>query len=49
MEESARGTMNVATTSTELSASIENIEKMAMSNKGVADELATEVGKFKLE
>ena len=29
--------------------SIENIEKMAMSNKGVADELATEVGKFKLE
>ena len=49
MEESARGTMNVATTSTELSASIENIEKMAMSNKGVADELANEVGKFKLE
>lgn len=49
MEESARGTMNVATTSTELSASIENIEKMAMSNKGVADELAAEVGKFKLE
>ncbi|MBR3808106.1 MAG: methyl-accepting chemotaxis protein, partial [Lachnospiraceae bacterium] len=49
MEESARGTMNVATTSTELSASIENIEKMAMSNKGVADDLANEVGKFKLE
>jgi len=49
MEESARGTMNVATTSTELSASIENIEKMAMSNKGVADELASEVSKFKLE
>ncbi len=49
MEESARGTMNVATTSTELSASIENIEKMAMSNKGVADDLAIEVGKFKLE
>lgn len=49
MEESARGTMNVATTSTELSASIENIENMAMSNKGVADDLAVEVGKFKLE
>lgn len=49
MEESARGTMNVATTSTELSASIENIEKMAMSNKGVADDLANEVSKFKLE
>ena len=49
MEESARGTMNVATTSTELSASIENIENMAKSNKNVADDLATEVGKFKLE
>lgn len=49
MEESARGTMNVATTSTELSASIETIEKMAMSNKAVADDLANEVGKFKLE
>lgn len=49
MEESARGTMNVATTSTELSASIENIEHMAMSNKGVADDLAVEVSKFKLE
>lgn len=49
MEESARGTMNVATTSTELSASIETIENMANSNKGVADDLATEVGKFKLE
>ena len=49
MEESARGTMNVATTSTELSASIETIENMANSNKTVADELATEVGKFKLE
>lgn len=49
MEESARGTMNVATTSTELSASIETIENMANSNKSVADDLATEVGKFKLE
>lgn len=49
MEESARGTMNVATTSTELSASIETIEKMAMSNKAVADDLANEVSKFKLE
>lgn len=49
MEESARGTMNVATTSTELSASIENIENMAMSNKNVADDLTIEVGKFKLK
>ena len=49
MEESARGTMNVATTSTELSASIETIENMAHSNKEVADDLAEEVGKFKLE
>lgn len=49
MEESARGTVNVAATSTELSASIENIEKMASSNKSVADDLAGEVGKFKLE
>lgn len=49
MEESARGTMNVATTSTELSASIENIGNMAKSNKGVANDLAMEVGKFKLE
>ena len=49
MEESARGTMNVAATSTELSASIEAIENMAKSNKGVADDLAVEVGRFKLE
>lgn len=49
MEESARGTMSVAATSTELSASIEAIENMAKSNKGVADDLAVEVGKFKLE
>ncbi len=49
MEDSARGTLNVAETSTQLSVSLETIEHMAKANKGVADDLATEVRKFKLE
>jgi len=49
VEESARGVVSVTEVSTILSGNVREIEELAVSNEKVADDLAGEVGKFKLE
>lgn len=49
IEENARGVVNVSEVSAQLTESMRDIEKRADQNKKVGEQLAAEVGKFKLE
>lgn len=49
IEENARGVVNVSEVSAQLTESMRDIEKRADMNKKIGDQLAGEVGKFKLE
>lgn len=49
VEENARGVVNVSEVSAQLTESMRDIEKRANQNKKVGEQLAAEVGKFKLE
>lgn len=49
VEENARGVVNVSEVSAQLTESMRDIEKRADQNKKVGEQLAAEVGKFKLE
>ena len=49
VEESARGVTNVTEKSVDLTASVSDIGSEANSNMSIADQLSTEVNKFKLE
>lgn len=49
VEENARGVVNVSEVSAQLTESMRDIEKRADLNKKIGEQLAAEVGKFKLE
>ena len=49
VEENAKGIVNISEMSTELTGSVGNIEKEADANKQIAEQLESEVNKFKLE
>lgn len=49
VEESAKGIAGVSESSVQLTGNVNDIQSEASDNNGIAEELATEVGKFKLE
>ena len=49
VEESAKGIVGVSESSVQLTGNVNDIQSEASDNNGIAEELATEVGKFKLE
>lgn len=49
VEESAKGIAGVSESSVQLTGNVNNIQSEASDNNGIAEDLATEVGKFKLE
>ena len=49
VEESAKGIAGVSESSVQLTGNVNDIQSEAADNNGIAEELATEVGKFKLE
>ena len=49
VEESAKGIAGVSESSVQLSGNVNDIQSEASDNNGVAENLATEVGRFKLE
>lgn len=49
VEESAKGIAGVSESSVQLTGNVNDIQSEASGNNGIAEELATEVGKFKLE
>ena len=49
VEESTRGVTNVAETSVNLTSSVSDIESEAGTNMEIADQLNTEVNKFKID
>lgn len=49
MEESAKGIAGVSESSVQLTGNVNDIQSEASDNNGIAEDLATEVGKFKLE
>ena len=49
VEESAKGIVGVSESSVQLSGNVNDIQSEASDNNGVAENLATEVGRFKLE
>lgn len=49
VEESAKGIAGVSESSVQLTGNVNDIQREASDNNGIAEELATEVGKFKLE
>lgn len=48
-KESAKGIVGVSESSVQLTGNVNDIQSEASDNNGIAEELATEVGKFKLE
>lgn len=49
VEESAKGIVGVSESSVQLTGNVNDIQSEASDNNGIAEDLATEVGKFKLE
>ena len=49
VEESAKGIAGVSESSVQLTGNVNDIQSEASDNNGIAEDLATEVGKFKLE
>lgn len=49
VEESAKGIAGVSESSVQLTSNVNDIQSEASDNNGIAEDLATEVGKFKLE
>lgn len=49
VEESAKGIAGVSESSVQLTGNVNDIQREASDNNGIAEDLATEVGKFKLE
>lgn len=49
VEESAKGIAGVSESSVQLTGNVNDIQSEASANNGIAEDLATEVGKFKLE
>ena len=49
VEESAKGIAGVSESSVQLTGNVDDIQSEASDNNGIAEDLATEVGKFKLE
>ena len=49
LEESAKGIAGVSESSVQLTGNVNDIQSEASDNNGIAEDLATEVGKFKLE
>lgn len=49
VEESAKGIVGVSESSVQLTGNVNDIQREASDNNGIAEDLATEVGKFKLE
>lgn len=49
VEESAKGIAGVSESSVQLTGNVNDIQSEAVDNNGIAEDLATEVGKFKLE
>ena len=49
VEESAKGIAGVSESSVQLTGNVNEIQSEASDNNGVAEDLATEVGRFKLE
>ena len=49
VEESAKGIAGVSESSVQLTGNVNDIQSEASDNNGIAEDLATEVGRFKLE
>ena len=49
MEESAKGIAGVSESYVQLNGKVNDIQSEASDNNGIAEDLATEVGRFKLE